>query len=311
MIYDTVIIGSGPAGLSAAIYARRARLSVVVAEKEGIGAGQISESEQVENYPGLYGENGFELGEKFRLHARTLGTPFSEGEVIEVKKEGGIFLSVFSNGAVLESKTVIYAAGASHRRLNVTGEDRLRGKGVSYCATCDGPLYKGKTVAVIGGGDTALGEALFLEKIAQTVYLIHRRAQFRANPTLRERIRLSERIRTVTEAVVTEILGETKVSDLRIERKGREELLPVDGIFAAVGMIPNTAAVKPLVSLDESGYIIAGETGVTSVEGFFAAGDVRTKQLRQVVTAASDGANCVASVLEYLDRGTPKPTERS
>lgn len=303
MIYDTVIIGSGPAGLSAAIYACRARMSVVVAEKETFGAGQISESEQVENYPGVYGESGFELGEKLRLHAKTLGTPFSAGEVVEVKKEGGVFLSIFPNETILESKTVIYAAGASHRKLNVPGEAMFRGKGISYCATCDGALYRDKTVAVIGGGDTALGEALFLEKIAKTVYLIHRRAQFRANPTLRERVRSSEKIKTVTEAVVTEILGEAKVSDLRIERKGKTELLSVDGIFTAIGMIPNTAAVKPLVSLDEGGYMIADETGVTSVEGLFAAGDVRTKRLRQVITAASDGANCVASAAEYLERG--------
>lgn len=303
MIYDTVIIGSGPAGLSAAIYACRARMSAVVAEKETFGAGQISESEQVENYPGLYGESGFSLGEKLRLHAKTLGAPFSAGEVVEVKKEGGIFLSVFSNGAILESRTVIYAAGASHRKLNVPGEEMFRGKGLSYCATCDGALYRDKTVAVIGGGDTAFGEALFLEKIAKTVYLIHRRAQFRANPTLRERVRSSEKIKTVTEAVVTEIFGEAKVSGLRVERKGKAEVLPVDGIFTAIGMIPNTAAVKPLVSLGEGGYVIADETGVTSVEGLFAAGDVRTKRLRQVVTAASDGANCVASAAEYLERG--------
>lgn len=302
-MYDTVIVGSGPAGLSAAIYARRARLNAVVAEKMSLGAGQISESERVENYPGLYGESGFELGEKLRFHAKTLGTSFSEGEVVEVKKEGGVYLSVFADGAVLESRTVVYAAGASHRKLNIEGEGRLSGRGVSYCATCDGAFYREKTVAVIGGGDTALSEALFLEKIAKTVYLIHRRSEFRANRALQERVRLSEKIRLITEAIPLAILGGETASGLRLSVRGREEVLPVDGIFTAIGMTPNTAAVSRLVPLDENGCIIADETGKTSVEGFFAAGDVRTKRLRQVVTAASDGANCIASAAEYLDRG--------
>lgn len=302
MIYDTVIIGSGPAGLSAAVYACRARLSAVVAETETLGAGQISESERVENYPGLYGENGFELGEKLRSHAKALGASFSEGEIIEVKREGGIFLSVFANGAILESRTVIYAAGASHRRLNVPGEETFRGKGVSYCATCDGAFYKEKTAAVIGGGDTAFSEALFLERFAKEVILIHRRAQFRASPILRERVKASRKIRIVTEAVVTEILGDTKVGALRLKVRGQEETLPVDGVFAAIGREPNTAAVKALVSLDETGYIVADEMGITSAEGFFAAGDVRTKRLRQVVTAVSDGANCVTSAMDFLER---------
>lgn len=302
-MYDTVIVGSGPAGLSAAIYARRASLNAVVAEKHSFGAGQISESERVENYPGLYGENGFELGEKLRHHAKTLGAGFSEGEVVEVKKEGGVYLSVFGNGSVLESRTVVYAAGASYRKLNIEGEERLSGRGVSHCATCDGAFYREKTVAVIGGGDTALSEALFLEKIAKTVYLIHRRSQFRANRSLQERVRLSEKIRLITEAIPLEILGGETASGLRLLVRGKEEILSVDGIFTAIGMTPNTAAVSRLVPLDENGHIIADETGKTSVEGFFAAGDVRTKLLRQVVTAVSDGANCIASAAEYLDRG--------
>ncbi|MCM1335827.1 MAG: FAD-dependent oxidoreductase [Bacteroides sp.] len=305
-MYDTVIIGSGPAGLSAAVYASRARLSAVVAEKTPFGAGQISEGGRVENYPGLYGESGFELGERLRFHAKALGAYFSEGEVVEVKKEGGVFLSVFSDGSVLESRTVVYAAGASHKKLGIAGEARLTGRGVSYCATCDGAFYRDKTVAVVGGGDTALGEALFLEKLAKTVYLVHRRARFRASRALQERVRLSDKIRLVTEAIPLEILGGETAEGLRLSVRGREKIIAADGVFIAIGMSPNTAAVSRLVPLDEGGAVVADETGTTAEAGFFAAGDVRTKRLRQVVTAAADGANCIASVSEYLEH-TPTP----
>lgn len=301
-MYDSIIIGSGPAGLTAAIYAARAQLSAVIVEKEYMGTGQIAESERVDNYPGLFGENGFDLGEKFRSHAEALGAEFYEGEAVSITPENSGYAVRFSDGSVLQSKTIIYAAGASHRRLGIPGEETFSGKGVSWCAICDGAFYKDKTVAVIGGGDTALGDALFLSKIAKRVYLIHRRDQFRANPALQEKVRNTENIELVLNAVPEEISGEKNVSGIHILQNGEQRQIETDGVFVAVGSTPNTKILEGLVSLDVNGYIIAQENGVTSAEGIFAAGDVRTKQLRQVVTAVADGANCVTSVENYLGK---------
>lgn len=299
-MYDTIIIGSGPAGLTAAIYAQRAQLNAVVVEKEYMGTGQIAESEQVDNYPGLYGKSGFDLGEEFRSHAAALGTEFYEGEVVRIAPKDGGYSIEFSDGALLETRTIIYAAGAKHRRLEVNGEAEFTGRGVSYCAVCDGAFYKGRTVAVVGGGDTALGDALLLSKIAAKVYLIHRREQFRANKTLQSDVKNAPNIELVLNASPLEILGEKKVSAIKILHGDSEKILSVDGVFIAVGEQPESSLLRGIADLDDRGYIIAGEDGATSANGIFAAGDVRTKPLRQVVTATADGANCVYSVEKYL-----------
>lgn len=301
-IYDIVIIGSGPAGLSAAIYAARAQLKAIVAEKEYMGTGQIAESERVDNYPGLFGENGFDLGEKFRSHAEALGAEFYEGEAAEITADDSGYTVHFTDGSSLKARAIIYAAGAFHRRLGIKGEDEFSGRGVSWCAVCDGAFYKDKTVAVVGGGDTALGDALLLSKIAKKVYLIHRRQELRANRSLQEKVKNTQNIELVLGAVPKEITGEKSVRGIVIEQTGSERIIDADGVFIAIGSDPNTAILRGLADLDENGYVIAGEDGMTSAKGIFAAGDVRTKGLRQVVTAASDGANCVNSAEEYLSQ---------
>lgn len=294
---DVLIIGGGPAGLSAAVYAKRANLDVLVAEKVYYGTGQVAESNQVDNYLGFAGINGFDLGAKFREHAVSLGVEFKDGEAQNFSFENDIWKVTFKNGDVLETKTVIYAAGAIHRHLGVTGEAEFGGKGVSYCATCDGAFFKGKTTAVIGGGDTALDDALYLSDISEKVYLVHRRNAFRGSATTVEKLKAKENVEFVLEARPSQISGADRVSELALE-DGRT--LTVDGVFIAVGMIPMTDPVKDVVKLDPSGYIVADETGKTSADGFFAAGDVRTKTLRQVVTAVSDGANAATSAEQYI-----------
>lgn len=299
-MYDTVILGSGPAGLSAAVYAKRSQLNFIVAEKDYQGTGQIVESECVDNYLGLNGENGFELGEKFRKHAVELGVEFLNAEAVGIVPNNDHYKIEFSNKKSIETKTVIYAAGAAHRKLNIQGEAEFTGRGVSYCAVCDGAFYRGKTVAVVGGGDTALGDALLLSKLAEKVYLIHRRDEFRANKTLQKKIAETSNIESVLNAVPNEIIGDKKVSGIKLLQNNEEKTISVDGVFVAVGSVPNTKLLDGIAELDKNGYVIADENGLTTAKGIFVAGDVRTKQLRQVVTAVSDGANCVFSAEQYL-----------
>ena len=298
MKYDVGIIGSGPAGLSAAIYAKRANLSAVVIEKEYEGTGQIAESGQVDNYPGFPGISGYDLGENFREHAVKLGVSFMEQEVTEIKKEASSdFELVFADGSQVEVKTVIYAAGATPRRANIPGEQEYSGKGVSYCAICDGSFYRGKKVAVLGGGDTALDDAVYLADLAEQVYVIHRRKEFRGAATTVEKLRKKENVTFVLEHQVKEITGAEKVNGVVLEDG---TAIAVDGVFVAYGSVPQTNLVKELVTLDAAGYVKAEETGETSLAGLYVAGDARTKKLRQVVTAVSDGANAATAVVEYL-----------
>lgn len=301
MLYDTIIIGSGPAGLSAAVYAGRASMKFIVIEKVFMGTGQIAESECVDNYLGLPATNGFDLGEKFRAHAESMGTEFVEGDVSEIVPEDGNYRIKLSDGESYLTKTVIYAAGASHRRLGVKGEEEFSGRGVSYCAVCDGAFYKGKTVAIVGGGDTALGEAVFLSKLAEKVYLIHRRDSFRANKSLQEKVSRIGNIIPVMSAVPTEICGDKKVGGIELSHDGNTERLTVDGVFVAVGTVPNSEPLRGVAELSPEGYVMAGEDCATSAKGIFAAGDVRTKPLRQVITAAADGACCVYEAEKYLE----------
>lgn len=298
---DILIIGSGPAGLSAAIYAKRANLDVLIAEKEFMGTGQIAESSRVDNYIGLAGKSGFELGELFRGDAENAGAEFFEAEITGLFCRNNIWVAVPADGGEIEARAVIFAAGASHRRLNIPGEDIFIGNGVSFCALCDGSFYRGKTVAVIGGGDTAVDDALYLADIAEKVYLIHRRSTFRAAESSVRRAQTKPNIEIVLSANVTEIYGGSHVEEIRLDNG---QAVSVDGVFTAIGMIPQTGILKGIVDMDEQGYIVADETGVTSAPELFAAGDVRTKKLRQVITAASDGANAAVSAVEYL-RNTP------
>ncbi len=298
MTYDVGIIGSGPAGLSAAIYAKRANLSAVVIEKEYEGTGQIAESGRVDNYLGLPGISGYDLGEQFREHAVKLGVSFLEQEVTEIKKEdSAVFTIIFEDGSSVETKTVIYAAGATPRRANIPGEQEYSGKGVSYCAICDGSFYRGKKVAVLGGGDTALDDAVYLADLAEQVYVIHRRKEFRGAATTVEKLRKKENVTFVLEHQVKEITGAEKVNGVVLEDG---TAIAVDGVFVAYGSVPHTNLVKELVILDAAGYVKAEETGETSLAGLYVAGDARTKKLRQVVTAVSDGANAATAVVEYL-----------
>ena len=300
MQYDIIILGSGPAGLSAAIYAQRARLSTLLIEEKPLSGGQILDTYEVDNYPGLPGITGFEMGQKFRAHADRLGAEVVNAQVLSVRLDGEKKIVTTQKG-VYEAKTLIIATGAKHRRLGIPGEDKLVGMGVSYCATCDGAFFKGKTVAVVGGGDVALEDALFLARGSEKVYLVHRRGQFRGAKILQEKVKEASNIEPVLDSVVTEIKGEGQVSSILLNSKnGESRELEVQGVFIAVGIEPNSSAVKDLVAQDAGGYIVAGEDTKTSVEGVFAAGDVRTKQLRQVLTAAADGANAVTSAEKYI-----------
>lgn len=304
MIYDLIIIGSGPAGLAAAIYAQRAKLNFVVLEKEYVSGGQVLNTYEVDNYPGLPGIGGFELGMKFREHADGLGARFINIEVrhIELEDEGRTKV-VYTDGEEYRARTLILAMGAKHRMLQVPGEEELAGMGVSYCATCDGAFFKEQTVAVVGGGDVAVEDAIFMSRIARKVYLIHRRDSLRAAPMLQEKLRQCENVEFLWDTEITEIHGEEHVDGvcLRNRRDGAERTLELDGVFIAVGTVPETENITKLLQLDRNGYVIAGEDGVTEVPGIFAAGDIRTKQLRQIVTAVSDGANAVESVQRYLN----------
>lgn len=301
MIYDVIILGSGPAGLSAAIYAQRAKLNTLVVEAKPLSGGQILDTYEVDNYPGMKGSSGFELGMKFREHADALGVTFYTAQVQEVRNAGG-WKEVVTDQNTLQAKSIILAMGANHRKLGVPGEEALSGMGVSYCATCDGAFFKGKTVAVVGGGDVALEDALFLARGCEKVYLIHRRDELRGAKILQEQVKQTENIQIIWNSVVKEIQGEGKVEKIVVHNniEGTDAQLEVQGIFIAVGIQPNSEVVKDIVELDEQGYVKALEDTETSQPGIFAAGDIRTKQLRQVITAAADGANAVTSVERYL-----------
>ncbi len=297
---DLLIIGSGPAGLNASVYANRAGLTSAVVEKEYMGTGQIAESSRVDNYLGIPSLDGFSLGERFREHAEQLGAQFIEKEAKELCcDDNGIWTVMFDDGSSQEAKAVIYAAGRSKRELGAKGEDRFAGKGISYCAVCDGAFFKDKAVVVVGGGDTAVDDALYLSEICSKVTLVHRRDEFRCAPASIEKLKSLANVKIITGVNVAEITGDDRVSAVTLDNG---DVLNTDGIFIAIGMIPQTDMLKPFGVCDESGYVIAGEDCITAKSGLFAAGDIRVKKLRQVITAASDGANAVYSACEYLKR---------
>lgn len=303
-MYDVVIVGSGPAGLSAAVYARRAKLKTLVIEKAGYSGGQIVNTSEVDNYLGLQGIEGFEMAMKFRTHAEYFEAEFLDDEVVNIQdKEDGTFDIVLKSEKAISTKTIILATGASYGKLDVPGEAEYTGRGVSYCATCDGAFNKGKIVAVVGGGDVALEDALYLSNIADKVYLIHRRDELRGAKVLQDKVFAADNIKFVPDTVVTSINGSDGLVssiDTKNVKTNMEENILVNGIFIAVGMKPNVSYINEMVQFDKVGYVMASEDGITSKKGIFVAGDVRTKVLRQVITAVSDGANAVASVEKYL-----------
>ncbi|MBO7514440.1 MAG: FAD-dependent oxidoreductase [Lachnospiraceae bacterium] len=303
---DMIIIGSGPAGLSAAVYAKRAGLNSLVIEKEYVSGGQVLLTYEVDNYLGLPGMNGFDLGTKFREHADGAGANFATDRVVSIEAcqdaDGKPFYCVKGTSETYEARTLVAATGTVHRLLGVPGEDRFTGKGVSYCATCDGAFFKKKEVAVVGGGDVAVEDAIYLARLCSKVTLIHRRDRLRAAKSLQDCLFALDNVEVVWNANVTEVQGDKKVENIIItSNSGASVAYPVDGLFIAVGITPVSECFRGLVAMDEAGYIIAGEDCTTSAPGVFVAGDLRTKKLRQIVTAVADGAVAVSMAGNYLE----------
>jgi len=301
-VYDVIIIGSGPAGMAAAIYAGRAQLNALLLEQNPMGGGQILNTYEVDNYPGLPGINGFDLGSKMSEHVDKIGVNRVEALVMSVDLLGQEKKVITDEGEFL-GKSVIITSGSSPRLLNVPGEEELAGMGVSYCATCDGAFFRKRKVAVVGGGDVAVEDAIFLARGCEKVYLIHRRDSLRAAKVLQSHLMSLDNVEVIWDSIVTEIKGDDKVSSLQLRNVKTDEVseLEVSGVFVAVGTGPNSDFyLGSDLALDANGYIVAGEDCKTNIAGVFAAGDVRTKKLRQVCTAVADGANAVTSVQEYL-----------
>ncbi len=301
---DVVIIGAGPGGFTSAIYAVRSGLDCVVLERRAPG-GQVLDTDWIENYPGFPGGiNGAELMGRFEKHARDLGVTIENDEVYEIKRQEGSLVLRTRKGEI-ETKTVILATGTGPRPLGVDGEERLRGKGVSYCAVCDGFFFRGQEVAVVGGGDAAVEEAHFLTRFCSKIYLIHRRDQLRAVGSLQRRAFDNPKIEVLWDTVVTEIHGENSVEKLTLKntRTGTPGKLKVSGVFIYVGLVPNSYLYKGLVDLDERGFVKTNVEMATSVPGLFAVGDVRVTPLRQVVTAVADGAVAAITAEKYITGG--------
>lgn len=300
-MYDLIIIGSGPAGLSAAVYGKRAGFRTLVLEKNPMSGGQVLNTYEVDNYLGMPGINGFDMGMQFREHADKLGAEFVEADVTELVNEADRKIVKTSEGD-FEGRAVIIATGATHRHLDAPGEKELSGMGISYCATCDGAFYKGKTTAVIGGGDVAVEDAIFLARGCRKVYLVHRREELRAAKSLQDQLFALPNVEVIWNSTVNEIQGTEAVTGISLHNKvdQTDQTVPVDGVFIAVGITPESEIFTGVVEADKGGYLKAGEDCATSVPGIFAAGDVRTKKLRQIVTAVADGANAVTGVQEYF-----------
>ena len=302
-IYDMIIIGGGPAGYTAALYAARAGLDTVVFERLSAG-GQMALTGDVENYPGFdEGIDGFTLGEKMRLCAERFGAVTKYEEVSDVDFSQKIKMVKTANN-IYHSKTVVIATGANPRKLGIKDEDVLTGRGVHYCAHCDGMFYKGKTVVVVGGGNSAAADAIYLSRLVLKVYMIHRRDKLRATKIYQDTLIKTENIEIIWNSTVEQLIWDTKIRGVKVKNATDGDIreIPCDGVFVSIGRIPATAFLKGTVAIDENGYIIADETTRTNVDGVYAVGDVRTKSLRQIVTAVSDGAVAVHYAEEYLSR---------
>lgn len=323
-ILDTIIIGAGPAGLAAAIYAARAELNFVVIERAPYAGGMIQSSFEVDNYPGLPDKTGPELAECFFSHCQKLGCRFEEGEVIDIQTaigflpcERNYFIINLTDGRFFTTKTVIVATGSTYKKLNVPGEGEFQGLGVSYCATCDGPLFHKKEVVIVGGGNVALESALYLSRFCSYITIVHRHPKPKADNVLVTRALATGNISFASNSEVIRIEGieeqdesnqtSVHVSQVLVKNNVTDftQAIPCSCVFVCIGFKTNTALFANICSVDSEGFIKATETGVTNCPGFFAAGDIRTKQKRQVLTAAADGANAVESVLKYLASEIP------
>lgn len=301
-IYDIIIIGGGCAGLTAAVYARRAGKTVLLLENNSFG-GQISLTSEVENFPGFMNISGGELSERLHEQATALGTKTLFDTATGIK-ETGKYKTVVAEYGEYTARAVIIAGGLRHRKTGLSEEEKFVGRGVSYCAVCDGAFYKNKRVAVLGGGNTALGDAAFLADICEAVTVIHRREEFRADKSAVLRLKEKSNVNYELNSVLTGIKGEGAVSSVTVKNTltGAEKEIPVSGLFVAIGQLPQNGVYKDIVELDGYGYIVAGEDCRTSRAGIFAAGDCRTKQLRQLVTAAADGAVAATNACRYIDK---------
>ena len=322
--YDLLIIGAGPAGLTAGIYGQRAGLKTCILEKNYMGGGQILNTDEVDNYPGLPGINGFEMGRQFEEHAKKLGVEFRNAQVTGItdsdkadfdrkdlqKADRETAEGSFSKEKIVETdqgnfyaKAIILAMGTSYAQLEIPGEKEFTGRGVSYCAVCDGAFFRGKTVCVIGGGNTALGDVLYLAGICKKVYCIHRGESFRGAASSQKKVAelANAEVKFHCAAEAIDGTGQVESIKLRDLQTGQESTLSVDGVFIAIGSRPNTNWLDGLVACDEKGYILAGEDCRTSAQGIFAAGDIREKPLRQIITAAADGANAANAAKQWIN----------
>lgn len=303
MLYDVIVIGGGPGGYTAALYAARANLSVAILEKLSPG-GQMGTTDVIDNYPGFpQGVNGFELAMQMKEGAERFGAQTQLAEVTQVELAGQV-KTIHTSGGDYQARTVVLATGAHPRELGLPGERELRGRGVSYCATCDGMFYRGKTVVVVGGGNTAVSDVLYLSRLCEKVYLVHRRDTLRASKVYLDPLQKAENVEFVWDSEVKQLLRDQAVTGVRVRNKktGKERDISCDGVFVAVGYLPNTELYRGQVELDEAGYVLADETTQTNLPGVFAVGDLRKKPLRQVVTAASDGAVAAHFIEEYLNQ---------
>ena len=298
-MHDIIIIGGGPAGLTAATYACRAGKSVLVIEKNAFG-GQIAWSPKVENFPGFVSVSGVELGDRLLEQAMAQGSDVELEEAREIRREGEGFLVLCESGAYFEGRALILATGAKPRMLGVAREEELVGSGVCYCAVCDGAFYAGKPVAVCGGGNSALQDALLLSESCSKVWLIHRRGSFRGEQKLVDALEARANVEFVMNAAVTELLGAEELSGLVVEQEGVRREIPAEGLFVAIGHQPDNGAFASLLRLDPAGYADSGEDCLTETPGVFVAGDCRRKSVRQLTTAAADGASAALAAVQYL-----------
>jgi thioredoxin reductase (NADPH) len=301
--YEVIIVGGGPAGLAAGLYCNRAALKTVLFEKGLIG-GQIAISKEVENYPGVEGITGFDLAEKLVHHARSFGLSIIQQEIAAVNAGSDLHSVRLANGDLFHTVALILALGGTARKLGIPGEAEYLGSGVSYCATCDGFFFREKTVVVVGGGDTAVEEALYLSRLARKVYLVHRRNALRASQILQSRLMTEPRIEVIWNAIITEIKGDGRtVGAVSFENTetGEKGIFPTDGVFIFIGYSPNNKLIPPAVRINELGFVITDEKCETSVPGIFAAGDLRQKFANQIVVAAADGCIAALAAAHYVE----------
>lgn len=300
-MYDIVIIGAGPAGLTAAIYGRQARKNILILEKETYG-GQILKADKVKNYPGFNEISGFEFANKLYNQAKDLNPDIKFEEAIEIKNYSG-YKEVITNKNTYKTKAIIIATGAKSRKLGLNNEDKLIGKGISYCATCDGMFFKNKEVAITGGGNTAIDDALYLSNIVKKLYIIYRQKEFKIDSINLSKLKEKSNVEFILNTNIKNIIGEDKLNGIIIEDNDTNEKkqLNIDGLFIAIGHIPVSSICKNLIDIDNKGYIIANEDCATNIDGIFAAGDIRIKNIRQLTTACSDGTTAVLNACKYLN----------